>query len=184
MLRVRDNAPAVRVPENRPLSAADAEAGVTADELVELTGRGAPPGVFRRVTVLTTNRRGEPETIVLLTNLTDPAVAAHVIAAVYRLRWQIELFFKWLKTWARMGHLLSTSRAGITFQLYVAVIAVLIMHVQTGRRVSVYALAALGRLARGELTAEQAMAAIARRNRESDLNRARQARRRARKKLA
>ena len=35
-----------------------------------------------------------------------------------------------------MDHLLSTSRRGITTQLYVAVIAVLIMHVQTGHRVS------------------------------------------------
>jgi hypothetical protein len=83
-----------------------------------------------------------------------------------------------------MDHLLSTSRNGITFQLYVAVIAVLMMHLQTGRRVSVYALAALGRLARGQLTLDQAMAAIERRHREADLNAARQARRRARKKLA
>ena len=184
VLRVRDNAPAVRVLENRPLSAADAEAGVASDETVELTGRGAPAGVFRRVTILTTDRRGNPETILLLTNVIDDDVAARVIAAVYRLRWQIELFFKWLKTWARMDHLLSTRRGGITFQLYVAVIGVLMMYVQSGRRVSIYALAALSRLARGECTPDEAMEVIARRERERELNRARQARLRARKKLA
>ena len=134
---------------------------------------------------MTTNRRGEPETIRLLTNLTDPRVtAARVIGAVYRQRWQIELFFKWLKTWARMDHLLSTSRNGITFQFYAAMTAVLLTYVQTGHRVSVYALAALGRLARGECTLQQAMDVIARRERERELNRARQARLRARKKLA
>ena len=185
VLRVRSNAPAVRVTERLPLTAADAEAGVVADELVELTGKDAPAGVFRYVTVVTTGRNGEPETIRLLTNLTDAAaVAARVIAAAYKLRWQVELFFKWLKCFARMDHLLSTSRRGITTQLYVAVIAVLLMHVQTGRRVSIYALAALGGVASGQLTMRQAMEFLARRGRERELARARQARRRARKKLA
>lgn len=185
VLRVRANAPAVTVLERLPPAAADAEAGVVADELVELTGRGAPAGRFRRVTIITTDRKGKPETIVLLSNLSDAAtVPARVVGAVYRQRWQIELFFKWLKCFARMNHLLSTSRNGITFQLYVAVIGVLMMHVQTGRRVSIYALAALGRLARGECTLQQAMDVIARRERERTLNRARQARLRARKKLA
>jgi hypothetical protein len=185
VLRARANAPAVTVLESLPLTAADAEAGVAADERVELSGRGAPAGRWRRVTISTTDRNGKPETIVLLSNLTDAAtVPARVVGAVYRRRWQIELFFKWLKCFARMGHLLSTSRDGITFQLYVAVIGVLLMYAQTGRRVSVYALAALGRLARGECTLQQAMGVIARRERERDLNRARQARLRARKKLA
>jgi hypothetical protein len=184
VLRIKSNAPAVKVTEARPPTPADAEAGVAADEIVELTGRGAPPGRWRRVTILATDRRGKPQTIRLLTSLTGPETAARVIGAIYRQRWQIELFFKWLKTWARMDHLLSTSRRGITFQLYVAVIGVLMMYAQSGRRVSLYALAALGRLARGECTAAQAMAVIARREHERELNRARQARRRARKKLA
>ncbi len=185
VLRVRANAPAVKVLQSLPLTAADVEAGVVADELVELIGRDAPTGTFRRVTIVTTDRKGKPETIVLLSNLTHVAtVPARVVGAVYRQRWQIELFFKWLKCFARMDHLLCTSRNGITFQLYVAVIGVLMMYVQTGRRVSIYALAALSRLARGECTLQQAMNVIARRERERDLNRARQARLRARKKLA
>jgi len=184
VLRVRANAPAVIALEALPPSAADAEAGVIADEIVQLSGRGAPPGRFRRVTIQTVNRKGETEIIRLLSNLTDPKIAARVIGVIYRLRWQIELFFKWLKTFARMDHLLSTSRNGITFQLYVAVIGVLMMYVQSGRRISVYALAALSRLARGLCTPDEAMEVIARREREMELNRARQARRRARKKLA
>ena len=185
VLRVKSDKPAMRVTARLPLTARDAEAGVVADELVELTGRGAPAGAFRLVTIVTTDRQGKSQTIRLLTNLTDAAtVAAHVIGAAYRLRWQIELFFKWLKCWARMDHLLSTSRQGITTQLYIAVIAVLMMYVQTGRRVSVYTLAALSRVANGQMTIDQAMEVIARRERERELDRARQARRRARKKLA
>ena len=183
--RIKSNQPSARVVRGGPLTAEDLAAGVTADELVELTGRDAPAGTFRRVTIVTTDRNGNPETIRLLTNLTDPAaVAARVIGEIYRKRWQIELFFKWLKCFARMEHLLSTSRRGITVQLYVAVIAVLLMHVQSGRRVSIYALAALSRVASGVLTLEQAMTEIRRAQHERDLARARQARLRAARKRA
>jgi Transposase DDE domain len=143
------------------------------------------PGRLRLVILHTVGRDGKPQVIRLLTSLSDVRnVAAHVIAEAYRLRWQIELFFKWLKTFARLDHLLSTSRRGITTQLYIAVIAVLLMHVQCGRRVSIYALAALGRVASGQMPLAEAMAIIARRERERARNRARQARLRARKKLA
>ena len=183
VLRIRSNAPAMKVLEIRPLTAADAAAGVQSDQRVELTGRNAPAGTFRCVTIQTTDRQGKPQTLRLLSNLTGAEVAAHVIGAVYRLRWQIELFFKWLKTWARMGHLLSTSRQGITTQLYIAVIAVLMLHIQSGYRVSIYSLLALSHVASGILSIEQAMAVIAKRERERALERARQARRRACKKL-
>jgi hypothetical protein len=183
VLRVRANAPAIGVLETLVLSPQDAEAGVIADQIVELSGRGSPPGRFRLVTIQTINRKGKPETIRLLSNLIDAKIGSYVIGAIYRQRWQIELFFKWLKTWARMDHLLSTSRNGITFQLYVAVIGVLMMYVQSGHRVSIYTLAALSRLARGECTMEEAMRVIAYREHEAKLNRLRQARKRARKKL-
>lgn len=183
VLRVKSDKPALRVVGNLPLTPADVEAGVVADELVELSGRDAPSGTFRLVTITATDRYGNAQTIRLLSNLTDAGVvAAHVIGAVYKLRWQIELFFKWLKCFARMDHLLSASRNGITTQLYVAVIAVLLMHIQSGKRVSIYALAALSHVASGLLTLEQALEVIARRERERDLARARQAKRRAGKK--
>ena len=185
VLRIKSDKPAMRLIAELPLTAADAEAGVVADERVELSGRDAPAGTFRRVTIVTTDRRGKTQTIRLLSNLIDASVvAARVIGAAYQLRWQIELFFKWLKCFARMDHLLSASRRGITTQLYVAVIAVLLMYIQSGKRVSIYALAALSHVANGQMTLQQAMEVIARRERERELNRARQARLRARKKLA
>jgi hypothetical protein len=184
VVRVRNNAPNFVVLRTLDLTARDIEAGIVADQIVQLTGRDAPAGPHRLVTICRLDRRGKPETIRLLTNLTDPAINARVIGTIYRLRWQIELFFKWLKTWARMNHLLSTSRNGITFQFYIAMIGVLMMYVQSGRRVSVYALAALGRVARGQCTLQEAMAVIARREREREQDRARKAKARARKKLA
>ena len=185
VLRIRSNAPVLRVMDDLPLTAADAQAGVIADQIVELTGCDAPEQRMRLVTVSSIDRKGKPQIIRLLTNLIDSGqIAAHLIGAIYRQRWQVELFFKWLKTWARMDHLLSTSRQGITTQLYVAVIGVLMICVQTGRRVSIYSLTALSRVASGQMTIRQAMEAIGRMERERDLERARQARCRARKKLA
>ena len=184
VVRIKSNQPTMTVVETLSPSAADAEAGVTTEQLVRLPGRDAPAGLFRCVTIQTTDRHGKPQTLRLLTNLPAALVGARVVGAVYRLRWQIELFFKWFKTFAGMDRLLSTSRNGITTQLYITVIAVLMMYVQSGHRVSIYALAALGRVARGQQSIQQAMAVIAYREHERALARARQARLRSRKKLA
>ena len=180
VLRVRGNAPAYDVLESRPLTIEDVEAGVTADHRVRLTGRGAPAGTFRIVEVRHASMPGE--LVRLLTNLTDAgAVPAHVVGAAYRQRWQVELFFRWLKVWCNFDHLLSTSRAGITTQFYVIVIATLLMYIHLGRRVSKYTLIALRLIAAGRATPEQMEAFLARRDRERDLERARRAKRAAAK---
>ena len=190
IVRTKTTAPTLEVITTLPLRAADLEAGVVSDEVVRLVGDMAKrvdlhKRTFRRVRIETINRAGKPETIELLTSLTDSlGVPAATIAAAYRQRWQIELFFKWLKTFANLDSLLSTTREGISFQLHIAVIAVLAMHVQTGRPVSLYTLAALAAVARGNQTLEEALEYIERREREKDLAKARQARKRAAKKLA
>jgi len=179
VIRARSNAPAYRVLRERPLTAEDVAAGVTADADVELTGVGAPTGTFRLTEFAYTNRNGAVEPAAILSTLTADDVPARAVAEVYRLRWQIELFFRWLKAYARLDHLMSTSREGITYLLHVAVIAVMLMYARTGRRVSVYALAALHNVATGQQTLDQALAILARFERERDLARARQARKRA-----
>src|SRR5205814_3463708 len=50
---------------------------------------------------------------------------ARVIAELYRYRWQIELFFRWLKVHASFGHLSSHGRNGVTLGFYIATIATL-----------------------------------------------------------
>jgi hypothetical protein len=184
VLRVRDNAPAVKVVADRPITPKDAEAGVISDQTVELTGRDAPGGLFRLVCISVVNRAGKREIIRLLSSLGEVEISAEVIGQIYQQRWQIELFFKWLKTWAAMDHLLSTSRNGITFQFYVAVIGVLLMYVHLGRRVSRYAIVSLQLLMHGQISLEQMMRYLAQMEREKELARVRAAKRRARKKLA
>lgn len=192
-----NNTPANNTPANNPpgsdgvspLTDADREHGVQRDEVGRLTGgktlvtnaggtrhyTAAPPEqTLRRVTVWDEKNQCE---LVLLTDLLD--LPAHVIATLYRHRWQVELFFKWLKSYAHFDHLVSKSAKGVTFQFYVAVIATLLLHLATGRRVNKYALFWLGSVASGRATFEEMQAGLARIEREKALERARLARKKA-----
>ena len=182
VMRAKKDLP-LRVQEQRPLNAKDVEAGVQFDEIVKL-GSGnpshdknkelPPEQVFRLVTVW------DPvncQPVRLLTDLLD--LEAWVIAYLYRCRWIIELFFRWLKVTAAMEHLLSHSANGITVQFYVAAIAVMMMHIQTGLPVSKYILVGLSFVARGQATIEQVMPGILRLEREKMLEKQRLARKRA-----
>lgn len=75
-------------------------------------------------------RKGASQDIVLATNLLD--VPADVIALLYRCRWLIELFFRWLKCVMSCRHLLSKSENGIQIQMYCALIAFLMIQLAAG----------------------------------------------------
>jgi hypothetical protein len=115
----------------------------------------------------------------LLTSLPD--LPARVIAALYRWRWQIELFFRWLKVHAHFRHLISHSRNGMTLGFYVAVIAVLLMYLHTGRPMSKYAYNLLALCAQGWGTIQDVLPILEARERECELDRRRQAKRQARR---
>jgi hypothetical protein len=170
------------------LSGKDQEHSLRLDQIGHLSGplsqsnqgRGsrttAPPAVtLRRIVVWDEKNQCE---VILLTDLLD--VPAYVIAALYRLRWQIELFLRWLKVLASFDHLISQSANGITMQFYVAVLMTLLIHLHTGRRVSKYALLWVGWVAGGRSTASQMAQALARHERERELEK----KRRERKKTA
>ena len=180
VLRIKSNAPAYEIIESRTLSPEDIAQGVTGDHIVRLTGRDAPEGNFRLVQIRHASKSGE--TVSLLTNLTDPAIAAHVIGYIYKQRWQIELFFRWLKLWCNFDHLLSTSRNGITMQFYCIMIATLLMHIHMGRKVSKYTLIAMHMVQKGA-TFEQMQEFLARRDRERELAQARRAKKAPAKKV-
>lgn len=66
----------------------------------------------------------------LVTNLMD--VPAELIAEAYRLRWLIELFFRMMKQLLGCRHLLSTKHGGVEIQMYLAIIAYLLILIYTG----------------------------------------------------
>jgi hypothetical protein len=117
-----------------------------------------PPGcTLRRITVWDEKNQCE---IVLLTDLLD--VPAYVIGVLYRLRWQIELFLRWLKVLAGFEHLLNQSARGITMQFYVGVLMTLLIHLQTGMRVSKYGLLWVSWMASDRVTSDAMAQAMAR----------------------
>lgn len=103
--------------------------GILGDALVSLRHRHNRAGhtnpyhgqPLRRIVV--TREDGEP--LVLATNdLNSPA--AH-IAGLYRRRWQIELFFKWIKQNLKLKQFLGRSRNAVSLQIYAAIIGYLLL---------------------------------------------------------
>jgi Domain of unknown function (DUF4372)/Transposase DDE domain len=87
--------------------AADVQTGVHSDQTIVLTGersKKAYPEPLRRVRYYDANSCLE---LVFLTNRLD--LSALTIAAIYKQRWQIELFFKWLKQNLNVQHFFGNS---------------------------------------------------------------------------
>lgn len=164
----------------RPLTAEDEAAGVLSDTLGQLAGsthRKAPDLVLREVVVQSPDEPGGA--IRLLTNLLE--VEAWAIALLYRYRWHVELFFRWLKVFANFSHLISESRQGVLLSFYVAVIGVLLMYLHSGVKPSKYAFSLLGLVANGASTLEEIAPILAERERRIALEAARRARRKQNK---
>jgi hypothetical protein len=134
--RVRDNA-VYQVIEDRPVSAAARAAGVRSDRVVMLGGDKSG-AVFRQPVRLVevetgkTDSQGRPEVLLLATDRLD--LEAEYVALGYRYRWTVELFFRWFKCILGCRHLLSTSQNGITIQLYLGIIASLLISLWTGKK--------------------------------------------------
>jgi len=110
----------------RPLTEADRRAGVVWDRLVRFGVHGDGP-VFRVVRV-----EANGDVFHLATTRED--LSAELIGLIYRQRWQIELFFKWIKTILNCRHWLAESPAGVQIQIYCVLIASLLLMLWTGQR--------------------------------------------------
>ena len=98
---------------------------ILADDIIQLPGSGKslnPDRVLRRVVVWDEVNKRE---IVLLTN--NFKLADTTIAALYKERWQIELFFKALKQNLRIKTFVGTSANAVRIQIWTALIAILIL---------------------------------------------------------
>lgn len=99
------------------LTAADREAGVTWAGTVRLGKHGDGPRV-RVVQIL-----AEEETILIATTLTAQDAPPETIGLCYKHRWQVEMFFRWLKCILGCRHWLAESERGVALQVYLALIA-------------------------------------------------------------
>jgi len=98
---------------------------VRKDEMIyfpSLTKAGEEPCYFRRVEVWDEDKQ---EAIVFLTNLLE--FGATTIAAIYKDRWQVELFFKAIKQNLKIKTFVGTSANAVKTQVWTALIAILVL---------------------------------------------------------
>jgi len=117
----------------------DKSTGVMADQSIALDGfytKRDYPKHLRRV------RYVDPETgkrLVFLTN--NFVLPAPTIAALYKKRWQVELFFKWIKQNLRIKHFYGTSENAVKTQIWIAVcvyVLAAIIKKELGLEISLY----------------------------------------------
>ena len=126
VLRLHNNALITPLDGPRALSAADRRVGVVEDRRVRLGSQPDGP-VGRLVRV-----QSDGHTFLLFTNLQE--LEAELVALIYRYRWQIELFFKWLKCILNCRHWFAESPEGLTIEVYCALIASVLLVLWTGQR--------------------------------------------------
>lgn len=136
--RVKGDA-AFTVERERPLTDEAREAGVIRDVEVGRPGsdhhrdelKGRP---VRLVWVDTgeDDERGERIVLLLCTDRLD--LEAELVALGYKYRWWVELFFRWLKCILGCRHLLSEKPAGVAIQIYLALIASVMVSLWTGHK--------------------------------------------------
>ena len=141
--RIRDNAKWRTVQDNELTEEAIKE-GVVFDKTVELGSDNAKTKL-KNVRVIAvkcnpntkrhhTARRGPPQgqTLLIVTDRFD--LDAQTIAAIYKYRWMIEIYFRFFKHVLGCRHLISHNKNGIELQMYAAIIACMLISLWTGRK--------------------------------------------------
>ena len=114
----------------------DRSTGLICDQTIVLTGQHTPqyyPEPIRRI------RYKDPETqktLVFITN--NFKLPALTIADLYRCRWQVELFFKWIKQHLRIKAFFGTSKNAVKTQIWTAIsVYVLVAIVKKRLRIAI-----------------------------------------------
>ena len=97
----------------------DKSTGLRSDQTILLTGPKSSrryPIPLRRVSYFSDETDSR---LVFLTN--DFFLPALTVAAIYRQRWQVELFFKWIKQHLRIKHFFGTSSNSVKTQVWIAI---------------------------------------------------------------
>src|SRR5208282_2883121 len=135
--RIKDNA-AFEVLEERPITPEAKAAGVIRDAIMKRLGTEHHKNVLKqsvRIVIVVTGKtdsNGQPDVLILATDCLD--LAAELVALAYKYRWSVELFFRWLKCILGCRHLLATNQNGVEIQVYLGIIASLLISLWTGKK--------------------------------------------------
>lgn len=140
IVRIRDNS-VFDVVEEKELSKKALDCGIVRDAIVKFKTK-ALKSTVRIVEVACRPHkhnkhlgRGGPsqgETILIATS--EEKLPATTISAIYKDRWQIEIFFRHFKHLLGCRHLLCHSHNGVKLEMYVAIIACLLIMLWTGKK--------------------------------------------------
>jgi hypothetical protein len=119
--RLKENA-VFKVVETRP---APKTGNIVSDQIIELTGSRAEEKCRHRLRRVVVRDEENDRDIVLLTN--HLTFGATTISAIYKDRWEIELFFKALKQNLKIKTFIGTSPNALLIQIWTALIALLIL---------------------------------------------------------
>ena len=143
--RIHDNT-VYEVIEERPLTPEARAAGILSDQIVWLGCDRNRKQLKQPVRIIKIackphrkrsgpTGRGGPEQgeyLLIATNLLE--LAAEVVGLIFRLRWTVELFFRFFKHILGCRHLLSHRPNGIDMQVYLAIIVCMLIALWTGRK--------------------------------------------------
>jgi hypothetical protein len=129
VVRLRDEA-VMQVEQELSLSEADQQARVIRHAWVRLGCNARYRSIPLRVVWVQTPK----EVLPLVSNLSVAELSAAEVALLYKERWQIELFFRWIKCILGCRHWLAESPQGTAIQIYLALIAALLLQRYTGQR--------------------------------------------------
>jgi IS4 transposase len=149
--RIKSNTP-VTVAEERPVPPASAEGGVILSDRV---GRLPERQASRRKNPFQARVREVRVRIetgkVLRILCNDLKATAQEIADLYKRRWQIELFFRWVKQTLKIRHFVGTSENAVRIQIAVALITFLLLRLAQATQSAIESPLTFARLVRANL---------------------------------
>ena len=101
------------------------EVGLTSDQTIEFTGYYASRRCPIRLRRIGYRDAETGKHYVFLTN--NFALSANTVAKIYRSRWQIELFFKWIKQNLKIKSFIGTSKNAVMTQIWIALCIYLLL---------------------------------------------------------
>ena len=119
--RMKDNAQFEVIEEREPPQ----NRRILSDQTIELSGAGAQEKCPHRLRRIEAVREDTGETLVFLTN--HHGLGASTIAAIYKDRWAVELFFKALKQNLKIKTFVGTTANAVKTQIWTALISMLLL---------------------------------------------------------
>ena len=109
----------------------DREAGIRADQVITLVTKKSKKGYPERLRRVSYVDKERNKRLVFLTNNFD--IPAKTVADVYKQRWQVELFFKWIKQHLRFKRFYGTSENAVKSQIWVGLCIYLLVAIAKKR---------------------------------------------------